>query len=53
MNMNPYRTTVNSYVSLIFIASFALYMATLIWHAADMDSPIANALVPLVEAEAL
>lgn len=42
--MHPLRTSVNSYVSLAFVASFALFVAIMIWDMAEMENPIANAI---------
>lgn len=49
--MNPFRISVNSFISLVFVGSFALGAALLIWDAAEMDNPIANAMYVSVLAE--
>jgi hypothetical protein len=36
------RANINSFIGLVFVASFALMMGLLIWHSAFGQNPIAN-----------
>jgi hypothetical protein len=47
--MSFMRSEINALLALVFVGSFTLGAALIIWHAATNTNPLADALVPLVQ----
>ena len=49
---NIFRSSVNSYISLVFVGVFAFAAGLMIWHAASGDNPVEDAFIATLPAAA-